>query len=311
MPIWAEERVEGLPALPHAPFIGAPRRRGVILALALTLMITHTCTIDPALAASGASPPLDQPIKADGGGWRPFSRRSFDDALLPPTPVPGDSPSNLLAPDLRTVPPARLRLSFLAQSEQLLLRFDNTIYNSGLGPMEVIGQVDPATGQTHVHQRLYTRTGATAELRVGEFHYHPTHLHWHMRDFALYEVLPVSPSGDLTAPVASNHKVSYCLMDLRVEGSEVGRFEPPRAEYIGCDKEVQGISVGWGDIYEYFRPDQWVDVTDLPDGLYALRSTVDPDNLLLERHETNNTAMVFFSLQGQSLQVLPGLRLPY
>jgi hypothetical protein len=192
-----------------------------------------------------------------------------------------------------------------------LLRFDNTIYNSGSGALEVVGQLEGNTDETMVHQRLYIRTGATTERRVGEFTYHPGHFHWHMKNFALYEVLPVSAFGEPSAAVASNKKVGYCLMDLRLEGRLAGGSEPPRAQYIGCDKEIQGISVGWGDIYEYFRPDQWVDVTDLADGLFALRSTVDPDNLLLEEDETNNTAIVFFSLRDQSVRILPGLRLPY
>ena len=34
-----------------------------------------------------------------------------------------------------------------------------------------------------------------------------------------------------------------------------------------------GISVGWGDEYEYYLAWQWVDITNVPAGTYTVRAT--------------------------------------
>ena len=44
----------------------------------------------------------------------------------------------------------------------------------------------------------------------------------------------------------------------------------------------------------------------MPDGRYALRSTVDPDNRLLETNDSNNDTVVFVQLTGMRLQMLSG-----
>ena len=51
---------------------------------------------------------------------------------------------------------------------------------------------------------------------------------------------------------------------------------------------TQGISPGWGDTYDYFRAEQWIDLgpaapgNALPDGVYVLRSVTDPKNKVFE-----------------------------
>lgn len=113
--------------------------------------------------------------------------------------------------------------------------------------------------------------------------------------------------------MAASSKVGYCIMDVcyypSPETQQPGR---PWPQYQGCNNQVQSLSAGWSDIYEYYRPDQWVDISDLPDGLYALHSTVYPDDLLCEGDEHNNTRLVFiFSSHGYKLQALTGLRWGY
>src|SRR6185436_1880253 len=52
--------------------------------------------------------------------------------------------------------------------------------------------------------------------------------------------------------------------------------------------------------------DQWIDVTDVPDGRYWLEVAVDPENHLLESDETNNVVRVPIELAkpSQDPQVL-------
>jgi len=42
----------------------------------------------------------------------------------------------------------------------------------------------------------------------------------------------------------------------------------------------------------------------VPDGVYALRSTVDPANQLREADDTNNAATVYFELKGNRARVI-------
>ena len=61
-----------------------------------------------------------------------------------------------------------------------------------------------------------------------------------------------------------------------------------------------GISVGWGDEYEWYLAWQWVDITGWPGGTYTIRSKVDPYGFFLEENEGNNCtwARVSFGSTG-------------
>ena len=54
------------------------------------------------------------------------------------------------------------------------------------------------------------------------------------------------------------------------------------------DYFVQGITGGWADVYDWYLPDQYVEVTNVADGYDILETSVDPDATLLEADETNN-----------------------
>jgi hypothetical protein len=57
-------------------------------------------------------------------------------------------------------------------------------------------------------------------------------------------------------------------------------------------------------VYEFTLPGQYVEITDLPDGLYALITTVDPDNLIRETKDFNNVGQVFFELQDYRIRIV-------
>jgi subtilase family serine protease len=47
-----------------------------------------------------------------------------------------------------------------------------------------------------------------------------------------------------------------------------------------------------------------VDITGLPDGEYALRSTTDPEDQLRESDEGNNAAMVYIEIEGNQVSII-------
>lgn len=52
------------------------------------------------------------------------------------------------------------------------------------------------------------------------------------------------------------------------------------------------------------RPGQYVEITDLADGVYALISTVDPGDRVREVIEDNNIGITYFELRNLRLQIL-------
>ncbi len=216
-----------------------------------------------------------------------------------PTPTPTRDPS-LVLPDLQTMPPSALVIEITSE-DRVLLRFSNSILNAGPGTLELLGALNPDTNKIVVTQHIDSTQDEIEEHATGEFVFHPDHDHFHLENFALYEVWSLAANGDLDGVVAFTDKISYCLRDnTRSDLDEVA----PGPIYTACDRELQGISVGWIDTYTFDTPGQIVDISRVPDGVYALRSTVDPADQLWESNEVNNSAFVYFELAGRRAQVL-------
>lgn len=182
-----------------------------------------------------------------------------------------------------------------------VIRFSNSILNAGPGVLKVLSQPDPGTQTNSVTQHVYNVDGAYQEYETGVFVFHPDHDHWHLENFALYEVWSLTTDGELDEVVALTDKVSYCLMDETRSDLPNAYPEPT---YTLCNQSIQGISPGWIDTYEHNTPGQIVDITDLADGAYALRSTVDPANQLHEMNDNNNAGIAYFELSASDLQML-------
>lgn len=112
------------------------------------------------------------------------------------------------------------------------------------------------------------------------YEFQECHGHYHFLGFAAYRLL--SQSG---ATVATGRKVSFCLEDV-----EPWSATAPRESKYDCD--AQGIQAGWSDIYDSGLEGQWIDVTTVAPGIYTLEVTLDPDNLLEESDNTNNSVHV-------------------
>lgn len=209
----------------------------------------------------------------------------------------------VLLPDLRTLPPGDFRVQVDPEENTKQLRFSNTVWNAGRGPLEVRGESDEETEKTLVTQVLHSEDGPFEEWEVGEFVYHPDHDHWHIEDFALYELRSLTPEGEPGSVVASSGKISFCITEnTRVDGELMGDAE--RWEYKGCGDEVQGISPGWGDTYGSSVSGQELNIETVPDGEYALRSVADPENILIESDDGNNEAVDYLEIEDDEVREL-------
>src|SRR5207253_2842563 len=71
---------------------------------------------------------------------------------------------------------------------------------------------------------------------------------------------------------------------------------------------TMGLSPGWGDTYDYYRFEQWIDLDQatLGDGQYVLRSVTDAGNALTEgtdpARENDNEATTLVTVQGGAIQ---------
>ncbi len=214
--------------------------------------------------------------------------------------VQGDHPSALY-PDLQTLPPSELQFDteVLADGQaHYLLRLTNTVWNAGPGRLEVVEReraiyqhvYDAAKGGTLV-QRLYVGS---------DIIYHPGHNHYHFENFASYLLLQRDTNGVYQATTNEGTKTSFCIADFSlVEGSYELQYPYPAT----CDKKLQGMTVGWADPYPWWYAEQWVDLglRRLADGEYAVESTADPGNKLVESTETNNVARTYFSVRNGAI----------
>jgi len=214
-------------------------------------------------------------------------------------------------PDLQTLPPSQLKLTRDRATGQRTLRFSNTVANLGDGVFELRPAHDPLTGTTLAYQRVYTHDAGGAwslysETAAGVFTFHLLHDHWHVNDFALYELRNVAPDGSIGSTVlATGGKITFCIMDTSSVQSSLEHSTGRIYKTCGGQNDTQGLSVGWADTYTWNLPGQSLDVTNVPTGTYYLVSTADPDNLFAETNDANNTAAVKVSIKGNTAKVVP------
>ena len=171
------------------------------------------------------------------------------------------------------------------------LRLTTAMANIGTGVLELRG--GEAHGDTQdVYQRVYNSDGSFTDVLAGEFVYHPEHEHIHFDDFADFRLREVLPDGRVGDVVAATEKVSFCLLDVE----QYDASGPASPHYLSCE-DVQGISVGWADVYDRGLPGQSIEITNILDGEYWLEVVVDPHNRLIESDETNNVERILITLE--------------
>jgi hypothetical protein len=221
-----------------------------------------------------------------------------------PTTTTAPPAGRTLYPELQTRAAFDLRFDqvIIDDVPQYVLRFSNAIWNAGEGRLELEGDPHPqADGAKKIYQNLYDAPiGGTRTQRLvvtSDIIYHPSHEHYHFQDFASYLLLKQDASGGYQPTTKKGTKTSFCIYDfVRLEGTNP-------AQYTGCGFELTGLTPGWGDVYYWDLPDQWIvlGVQPLADGEYAIESTADPRGLIDEgggNRERNNTAVTYFTVSG-------------
>ena len=249
-------------------------------------------------AVAGAPVRVDEPepdLVAPPDGVDLSDRASVavaEPEILPPLP------DGALLPDLVTLPSTSLFIGYNDEGTKFL-HFENSILNQGMTPLEVRGTLNLETNVTDVSQRIYIADGAYIDRPIGSFHYHPSHEHWHIADLAEYRLFAADSEGLIGEPVVVARKASYCLRDdAHYPFDPHPDSWPDTPVFEACETVVQGISPGWMDTYAADTPGQDLDITGLPDGIYALVSRSNPEGVLYESNLENNVAVTLIELAG-------------
>lgn len=211
--------------------------------------------------------------------------------------VAGPGSNRPLLPDLVAHVPTDLALIGSREAGTLRLKFTTRFSNMGEGPLEVRAESSEASQSERLVQVLYHRSSddpLSLQPVVGRYTFDQAHGHLHLERFARYELWSVDSMGDLLAPLVSNPKVGFCLLDAELRHPDMAATE--EAVYWGCRSEVQGVSVGWGDLYAAQLAAQDLNVSELPDGHYALINIINYGETLLEGDYTNNRAETHLQL---------------
>ncbi len=213
-----------------------------------------------------------------------------------PTPLPTDVGPSPLLPNLRSRLASDVHV--VGHGAVRRLRFGSTLANVGARPHEVVPRPreDCAAGERGVAQAVYQDANGNAAFsrsrdtvrvfrRAGCMHFHPQHNHWHVDASARYWL---TRAGDPATVLARHRKVSFCLRDSRQVRPDAGR-----AFYGACSRDRrQGVTIGWGDLYQSFLPGQSVRLpARARAGTYCLWQQADPLGVLRESDETDNVSV--------------------
>ena len=224
-----------------------------------------------------------------------------------------EGPEELL-PDLDQAVPSALGIVQVGDTYRLT--FASAVDNVGRGPLLVEGERPSRSEAAMSVRQLVRRSDGTARVRPvrAEIRYvrSETHAHWHLLDFERYELRRAADG----ATVQPDRKTGFCLGD-RYETDRRARLEnePPRpvwTEECGRGRPAlltirEGISPGFGDDYVPELEGQYLDVTQVPAGLYVLVHRANPERELAESDYGNNAASVLVQLRRTTGEI-PSVR---
>jgi hypothetical protein len=269
--------------------------RRPILGLVVFGLLAAACAPMPVSSgdpsASGAAPSVSASPSLPSG--------PVPSVPLTPTPsiagTPGPTPlvpANALLPNLVMEPLHEWTVEYNDEGRRLL-RVTTIFSNYGVGPFELLGsRADRGQAFMSMTQVVHLAGGATVDVPtpVHAEYAGDGHEHWHTQRAVTMELSPVLDPGT----VRYGSKIDFCFFD-NIRTNEAIRGSPSRAFYrfAWCgepdDLEVRmGLSLGWGDRYQWDFVYQWIDITGMAGGTYQLRATVDKPNDFLETDDTDN-----------------------
>lgn len=189
------------------------------------------------------------------------------------------------------------------------LRFDTIVGNAGAGAFELAYKVDKRETVAAV-QRIYRADGSFGDRFAVRSELHPTHAHFHVQDFYVSRLWKAGPDGERVGePVARGDKNGFCPEDSEPLGGRPADG-PRHYSCFTADEpdqrgfQVVGISAGWQDVYTANLPDQFVEISGVPDGQYVLEIELDPRRVFVESDDSNNAICLLIRLDGFDAEIV-------
>lgn len=185
-----------------------------------------------------------------------------------------------------------------------LLGFAATPWNRGPGPMVIEGFRRPDSDIMDAFQYFYDADGkVVGRAPAGKLKYHDArgHNHWHFLQFASFDLLDASRDQ-----VVRSRKQGFCLVptdpvDLTVRGADLTTEAGDLHTECGGQNALwvrEVLQAGWGDTYYQGIAGQAFDVSDLPNGRYYVRVTVNPNGKIRDANPNNDVALRKVKLGG-------------
>jgi hypothetical protein len=201
------------------------------------------------------------------------------------------------------------------------LRFTSDIQNVGAGPLTAdipaaatgpdgALEVGYLPGGCRAEQIVYLTNGRTVSRPAGSCEFHVEHGHFHYAYLLTYALYKASRNGAPAGRVVGSTKASFCLTDddyfgygstgpngprrnvgqpdcnLPRQGAVPIPGQPNSGTYI-----EEGITPGWGDVYTWDTPGQFINVTHVPSGVYDIVEETNPNGTILVAGPLHTCAM--------------------
>lgn len=207
------------------------------------------------------------------------------------------------------------------------LRFTSEVDNVGAAPLtirikwadaSVPPTVAAAPGECEAQQVIWRTDGTATYHDAGGCEFHTQHAHFHYLNFVEYTLHKVNPDGSTGKQIAKSLKESFCLADDGYFGYATPGPNGPR-NYVGqpdCNVPstpspqaptawiTMGVSPGWGDIYTWDTPDQYIDISNTPPGIYDIVSIANPVGKLVTAGKAKTCGATRIKLTDSTVKVL-------
>ena len=267
----------------------------------------------PLLPDLRADPPYELGFVAPAN---PLNAAYPPDTVNPPLSAAGEAPASCTADEMA---PADVG----GGGAHDCLRLTSGPMNVGDGPFLKVFHfaTDAANGglsadgafiRGPAYQDILWSDGSITQRRAGTYSFHTTHAHFHDDGILTYELFKVV--GDELIPAGKGTKSGFCPADQLMgqwrsftqdPAGDYGSGDAPTGSCYGAaDNGLLSLTRGWGDVYRWQRPGQYVEWTGNGDGYYVVRTTVDKSNTTLETNENDNASYAYIRVTGRSIDLL-------
>lgn len=286
-----------------------------------TIVVSPTNTVNPDTLGAGvdyAGVALIEPVPA----VNPVHSLLPNLIVFPPDGFHVASALNLIPFPENPVLPCYAEETIQNKSHPIkCLRFNQTIANTGEGRLELRfdmrGIFTRSRSDDRMIQRIYRSDGSWTERLADYYKFHAVHAHIHYQGFGRSYLFKYSWAAGRQGPaVRIGNKVGFCVTDVRLLDAYWATTNMgPRGSqtFPGCNipKEihaprgpiwmVQGVDVGWADVYGWNLADQYINITGVPNGLYQLEQWANPSRSVVESDYSDDTASSVICIHGNTV----------